>query len=137
MPVTPDPLQAAWAEIRRLGLEKYVAELDAHGFTIIPPEIACPGDLKARLLDALLDVAEEANGVRPDLETGRTHANYKGRYASEDGDSPFGALLQCLVLKGPVFEEALMNPVLLAMTTIGFPSTVAARTWIRNELALS
>ncbi|MCH2187811.1 hypothetical protein MK280_18300, partial [Myxococcota bacterium] len=115
MTAAPDPLKAVWAEIRRLELEKYIADLDANGLTVIPPEIACPGDLDSRLLEALLDLAEETNGVRPDLKTGKTHARYKGRYAGEEGDSPFGALLQCLVLKGPVFEEAMMNPVLLAM----------------------
>ena len=118
MPDTPDPLKAAWDEIRRLKLEKYVAELDANGLTVVPPEIACPGDLKSRLLDALLDVAEEETGVRPDLETGSTHSYLNNRYAVEEGgDSPFGALLQCLLLKNRAFEEALMNPVHLAMTT--------------------
>jgi hypothetical protein len=115
----PDPLKAAWDEIQRLGLEPYVAELDVNGLTVIPPEIACPGDLKSRLLEAILDTAEDEKGFRPDLETGKTLKNYKGRYASEEsgGDSPFGALLQCMVLKGRVFEEALMNPVHLAMAT--------------------
>ena len=33
--------------------------------------------------------------------------------------------------------EELDHVVLLALTTIGLPSAVAARTWIRNELGLS
>lgn len=33
--------------------------------------------------------------------------------------------------------EELDHVVLLALTTIGLPSTVAARTWIRDELKLS
>ena len=80
----PDPLKAAWDEIQRLGLEPYVAELDVNGLTVIPPEIACPGDLKSRLLEAILDTAEDEKGFRPDLETGKTLKNYKGRYASEE-----------------------------------------------------
>ena len=35
-------LERVWNEIRDLGLEPYVAELDAKGYTVIPPEIANP-----------------------------------------------------------------------------------------------
>jgi len=116
-----DPLDLAWAEIRRLELEPYIADLDTNGFTVIPPEIASPGDLHKRLLDAVLDVAERKSGVRPDLDTGATHAGYKGRFGDyaghHGGDSPIGEYLQALIFEGRVFEEALLNPVLLAMTT--------------------
>lgn len=115
-----DSLEMVWGEIRSLGLETYIADLDAHGYTVIPPEIASPGDLAERMLTAVLDVAERRNGVRPDLETGSTHAGYKGRFAAlapKDGDSPIGDLMQSLLFEDRVFEEALMNPVLLAMAT--------------------
>ena len=36
-----------------------------------------------------------------------------------------------------VTEAELDHVVLLALTTIGLPSTVAARTWLRDELAAS
>ena len=36
-----------------------------------------------------------------------------------------------------VSEAELDHVVLLALTTLGLPSTVAARTWIRDELSLS
>jgi alkylhydroperoxidase/carboxymuconolactone decarboxylase family protein YurZ len=36
-----------------------------------------------------------------------------------------------------VTDAELDHVVLLALTTIGLPSTVAARTWIRDELSLS
>ena len=114
---TTDPLERIWQEISALGLESYVADLDAHGFTVIPPSVASPNGLGERLLEAVLDVSERRRGVRPDLETGSTHARFAGRYAKKDGDSPFGDLLHSLVFEGEVFEEALMNPVLLAMTT--------------------
>lgn len=113
-------LDRAWAEIRELGLESYVADLDAHGYTVIPPELATPNGLRDRLLEAVLDVAERRNGVRPDLETGSTHAGFKGRFSAllgSDGDSPIGDLMQSLLFEDRVFEEALMNPVLLAMAT--------------------
>jgi len=115
-----DALDMAWAEIQRLKLEPYIADLDLNGFTVIPPEIANPDGLHGRLLDAVLDVAERRDGVRPDIETGSTHAGYKGtyeEYAGTEGDSPVGEFLNALILEGQPFEDALMNPVLLAMTT--------------------
>jgi len=36
-----------------------------------------------------------------------------------------------------VSDTEMDHVVLLALTTIGLPSTVAARTWIRNELGLA
>jgi hypothetical protein len=117
-PVT-DPRQQLQQEIRALGLEAHVAELDQQGYTVIPPQIATPGGLASRLLEAILEVAEKRSGVRPDRKTGATHAGYTGPfYSPADGpDSPFGQLLQALLFEGPVFEEALMNPVSLAMAT--------------------
>ena len=116
----PNPFDAAWAEIRRLKLEPYIAELDNRGFVVIPPEIASPGDLHKRLLENILDVAEKRSGIRPDLDGGKTHEFFKGRfegYADTEGDSPIGEYFQSLIFEGRAFEEALMNPVLLAMTT--------------------
>ena len=116
-----DALQMAWTEIETHGLAPFIADLDAHGFTVIPPEIASPNGLAERLLEKALDVGESRNGVRPDLETGSTHAFHKGRYAGlsgdEDADSPIGDLMQSMLFEDRVFEEALMNPVLLAMAT--------------------
>ena len=113
-------LDRAWAEIRELGLESYVADLDAHGYTIIPPAVATPNGLAERMLEAALDVSERRNGVRADLGNGSTHAGFKGRFAmfsGKDGDSPIGDLMQSLLFEDRVFEAALMNPVLLAMAT--------------------
>ncbi len=118
--VVQTPLQKIWAEIEDHGLESYIAELDAYGYTVIPPRLATPGGLCERLLDAVLDVAEGRNGVRPDLETGSTHKGFKGRFqalAGDNGDSPIGDLMQSLLFEGRVFEEALMNPVLLTMAS--------------------
>ena len=117
---TESGLDRAWREIRELGLETYVADLDAHGYTVIPPELASPNGLAERMLEALLDVGERRNEERPDLETGATHARLKGRFAAfagPDGDSPIGDLMQSILFEDRVFEEALMNPVLLAMAT--------------------
>ena len=39
------PLERIWREIRTHGLETHVAELDSQGYTVIPPKLACPGNL--------------------------------------------------------------------------------------------
>ena len=115
------PLERIWAEIQQYGLAAYVAELDAKGYTVIPPEIASPNELGERLLQTCLDVAERRTGVRPDMKTGATHANLRGgpllSRLPEGQDSPVGDLFQSVIFEGEVFEEALMNPVLLAMAS--------------------
>lgn len=118
--VLETPLQKVWGEIREHGLESYIAEMDAYGYTVIPPELASPNGLADRLLEAVLDVAERRNEVRPDLDTGSTHKGLKGRFVALSGgkgDSPIGDLMQSLLFEGLVFEEALMNPVLLTMAS--------------------
>ena len=73
----PNPLELIWSEIHEHNLEPCVAELDAQGYPVIPPELAAPEGLADRLLDVCLDVSERRTGVRPDLETGETHRNFK------------------------------------------------------------
>ena len=98
-----------WEEIDDLGLQDYVEDLDAQGYTVIPPDIANPNGLAERMLEACLDIAERRTGERPDLERGRPTA---GKI-----DSPVGDTIKALLLEDPVFEEALMNPALLALAT--------------------
>jgi ectoine hydroxylase-related dioxygenase (phytanoyl-CoA dioxygenase family) len=99
---TPDP----FAEIARLGLQQNVAEFEAHGYTVIPPEKASTPDFVARLSDAILKVAENRNGVRPDRVTGDSHRNLP---------TAAGQHLFNLLLEGQPFEEAMMNETVLAM----------------------
>ena len=130
--VGPDPLvEKIWGEIRALDLESHIAELEVKGYTLIGPEIACPNGLAGRLLEASLDVAERRNGVRPNLlaqaRQAPDHAEmFEGALGAEEGDSPIGDLMQFVVLEGRVFEEALMNPVVLAMASYlcGYSSTL-------------
>ncbi len=119
-----DPLQEKiWQEVQDLGLKEHIAELDVRGYTVIPPKLATPDGLSDRLLGAVLDVAERRNNERPDLATGATHRQHQGFAArlghpSKEGvDSPIGDLMQSILLEDRVFEEALMNPVLLALAT--------------------
>lgn len=127
-----DPLvEKVWAEIERLDLERAVAELEVKGFTVIPPDIACPDGLATRLLEGCLDVAATRYGVRPDpvAEDARTPsqaARFDGALGAKQGESPIGDMMQSLITEGPVFEEALMNPVVLAMGTflVGYSATL-------------
>ena len=110
------------SEITELGLELYAEELDERGLTVIPPGIACPEGLSGRLLDACLQIAENRNGFRPDVDKAVEHApknsdRYKGVLGSEEGDSPIGDLMQSILLEDVTFEEALLNPVLLGIAT--------------------
>lgn len=112
-------LERGWREIQRLGLEQYVAYLDVHGYAVIPPALATPNGLRQRLLEAVLDVAERRRGRRPDIGGMRERLDHEGRFGhyGAEGDSPFGDYLLCLIHEGRVFEEALMNPVVLALAT--------------------
>lgn len=101
-------LDSLWNEIGDLGLQRYIDDLDANGYTVVPPEIASPNGLAERMLEACLDIAERRSGERPDLERGGP----KGR-----SDSPIGYAMKALLLEDPVFEESLMNPSLLALAT--------------------
>ena len=97
-----------WDEISSLGLQRYVDDLDAQGYTVVPPEIANPNGLAERMLEACLDIAARRNGERPDVERGGSNGPI---------DSPVGDTMKALLLEDPVFEEALMNPALLALAT--------------------
>ena len=41
-----------WKDISELGLERYAADLDEYGYTVIPPEIAMPSGLAEQMLEA-------------------------------------------------------------------------------------
>ena len=104
-------------EINALGLTSYVEELDENGFTVIPPEIACPDGLGERLLQSILDVSEKRSGVKSDINDGSTHKNLVGKL-NEDikvdyglntesvdenevaDDSPIGDFLRALIFEG-------------------------------------
>ena len=97
-----------WEDIDDLGLQRHVEDLDAQGYTVVPPQIANPDGLAERMLEACLDIAERRTGQRPDLERGGSESQV---------DSPVGDTMKALLLEDPVFEESLMNPALLALAT--------------------
>ena len=90
-----------------LGLASNMSELETLGYTIVPPEKLDAGDLPARLRERLAAAATKYNGgVPPDFETGSTHT---------DLASPTGQHLYYLLAEDPVFQEALLHPVVLAL----------------------
>ncbi len=95
-------------EISDLGMQRYIEDLDTHGYTVVPPEIANPNGLAERMLETCLDIAARRSGERPDLERG----GVRGR-----ANSPVGYAMKALLLEDRVFEESLMNPALLALAT--------------------
>jgi hypothetical protein len=94
-------LNAVYADIRALGLETNLAELEAFGFTVI--EGALSPDLTARLRGAVLAAWEERWGRRLDLETETALSEVQ--------------LASYLLFKDQVFEAAVLNPRPLALIT--------------------
>jgi ectoine hydroxylase-related dioxygenase (phytanoyl-CoA dioxygenase family) len=99
-------LNPIYADIRANDLEQCVAELDAFGFTVIPPEKVAPAAFHARLRQAILDVHERRTGHR--VEAAELGA------ASLEGNRPL-ATHWSLLGEDPVFEEAVMNPIVYTM----------------------
>ena len=64
----PNAVDAMLAPIRELGLERYIAELEHYGYTIIPPERVAPPEFVARVREAVLRVAYERTGVEHALD---------------------------------------------------------------------
>jgi hypothetical protein len=99
-------LNPIYADIRRLDLERCVAELDAFGFTVIAPDRVAKPAFHDRLLKAILTVHERRSGQHVSVEELPT--------ATLQGNSPL-ATYWSLLGEDPVFEEALLNPVVYAM----------------------
>ena len=94
-------LNDIYRELRGLGLESNVAELDAFGFTIV--EDALDPELCQRLRGAVIHAAEKRFGKSFDLEGETELENFE--------------LVPYLLFKDRAFEEALLNPRPLALVT--------------------
>jgi len=105
-------LDVVFAEIRELGIESHVAELDAYGLTVVPPDKVAPPGFADRLRETVLRIARERTGIEPDVVGGKTHADVEAT-AGQRGE----IWLWRLLFEDPLFEEALMNRVCLALIT--------------------
>ncbi|CAN5492934.1 phytanoyl-CoA dioxygenase family protein [soil metagenome] len=103
--VGPDTA-ALWSDITSHGLAGYVGEIDVTGYTVIPPDVAGTTTLWPRLLERILDVAEQRTGERPDMDGRIAHTH-----------SSLGLLLSYLLFEDDAFQELLLNPVVLALQT--------------------
>ncbi|MEO5902313.1 MAG: phytanoyl-CoA dioxygenase family protein [Ilumatobacteraceae bacterium] len=96
-----------WAELDRLGLLGNIAELEAHGLTVIPPDKVAEPAFITRLRDAVVRVTAARTGETVDV-AGTTEAVYGGG---------FGRQMFYLLFEDDVFQEAVLNPAALAMAT--------------------
>jgi ectoine hydroxylase-related dioxygenase (phytanoyl-CoA dioxygenase family) len=94
-------LNRLYREIRALGLETNLAELEAFGFTVIRDALA-PQATK-RLRDLVVEAAEERFARKLDVERETAHQDWK--------------LLTYLLFRDPLFEEAVLNERPLALIT--------------------
>jgi ectoine hydroxylase-related dioxygenase (phytanoyl-CoA dioxygenase family) len=94
-------LNDLYRQIRALGLETNLAELDAFGFTIV--EDALSPDLTLKLSEAVVREAETAFAAKLDVEREEAHRNWK--------------LVPYLLYKDQLFEQAVLNPKPLALIT--------------------
>ena len=114
------PLQgvtdAAFASLMKMGLGQYVAELENFGYTVVPPELSGASDLLKPLLKAITRISSERNnGTKPDFKTGASHS---------EGMGPAGQHLFFLLGEDPVFQQAMMNPVVVNFVKYLIPDPI-------------
>jgi hypothetical protein len=102
-----EALERIFGEIRRLGLERNIAELDAWGYTTVAPDKLAPPGFADKVLEKLLAVSESRSGVKPDVVEGASHSHLPFR----------GESISYLLAEDPIFEEVLLNPVQLALVS--------------------
>ena len=105
-------------EIRELGLEPYVLELEVNGLTIVPPEVhGVTEDQIDRMVEILLARAEEIVGCPFDLEVGPTAEiqfpqteQTLSRLAGDEPGQPSQFLIQQLGRLDRAFRDLAVNP---------------------------
>jgi hypothetical protein len=114
LPIAPYPISndalALWSDIECLELTRNVAELEIKGFTVVPPDKLAPPEFTARMLDATLAAARRRHGI--DVSPTTTADS-----APDALKMPFGLSLVYGLFEDEVFQEALLNPVVQALST--------------------
>ena len=100
---TTAELNSVVRDARELGLEQSLFELEAFGFTVVPPDVVRAGSLPSRMLDATLRLCEEVDGSGKAM-SGPGHATWD-----------YSHFLHYLVARDPAFIEAVMHPVTLTL----------------------
>ena len=101
-----------YQRIKGLGLEPHIVDLDAYGFTVIPPEKVAPPDFLERIRETVLRIASERTGIELSIDENGSAGAYKGQPQT---DGQF--LLYYLLMADPIFEEWVMNPTLTTIAT--------------------
>jgi ectoine hydroxylase-related dioxygenase (phytanoyl-CoA dioxygenase family) len=98
------------AEIVALALERNAWELDALGYTVLTPEQTGAGDLVPQIRAHLKALFDAQLGYSLDLDGDERFAG---------GETPIGRglLIPLPLLHDPMYEQALMNRVMLALVT--------------------
>jgi ectoine hydroxylase-related dioxygenase (phytanoyl-CoA dioxygenase family) len=92
------------ADVERLGLQRHIRELDEQGYTVVTPEESgVTTEMMDRALNCILDRIETRTGVRPDMETGSTHANV------------YYPVLWYMLFKDQVFQDMASNEHVMAL----------------------
>lgn len=95
-----------WEQVKRHNLQENIAEIEVLGYTVIPPEKVAPPGFTEKILEAISAVYERRFGKRLDItDTGDL----------QDQASSLGINLAYLLLEDPVFQEAVLNPVVLTL----------------------
>lgn len=111
-------------EIRDLGLQEYVLQLEVDGLVVVPPEVhGVPQDRIDELTNWILGRAEEMVGCGFDLERGPLAElespraeNVLGKLAGEaDAPTPSQFIIQRLASQHRMFRDLAINPVALAL----------------------
>ena len=96
---------AAFEALNGLGLALYVAELENYGYTVIPLRLAGCQDILDSILEMGARISKDRNdGVEADFATGSSH---------KDKAYPTGQQLFYLLGEDGLFQQAMMNPVVL------------------------
>lgn len=97
-----------YKELKQLELEPHIADLAMYGYTVVPPEKVMPKEYIKKLRDAVLRISEERTGVKPDIESGKTHIGNK---------HPLGQFMRFILFDDPVFEPMITNPTMLGLVS--------------------
>ena len=97
-------LSELYRHARELGIESNFAELEAFGFTIVPPEKVGPPDHGKRLLDAVLAMEAREAPETVDMMN-----------RPQEERPVYGRSIFRLPAKDPIFAEAILNPIALTL----------------------
>ena len=93
-------------QLETLGLIEQTSHLDEYGYTVIPPDLVAPEAFQQRLLAATLEVHERRSGQQIRLDDVAS--------SKLSQDMPLNGHWAILT-EDPVFQEAIMNPTVVAM----------------------